>query len=172
MDHHELVGVENNKFDIVKLMYSLGTENFSTREKLIAIENVMQEQPELKLITEHYFSPGIYTRILHIPQGCLLTGKIHKEPILNIMIKGDISVLIGDEIKRIKAPYIVVSPGGSKKIGYAHEDTIWIGCHGTDETDVSKIEKRFVAQNEQEYLEYLNQNQLELFQNNLLPSGV
>ena len=54
--------------------------------------------------TEHFFSPGIYTRILHIPKGCLLTGKIHKEPILNIMVKGEISVLLGGETVRIKAP--------------------------------------------------------------------
>lgn len=113
--------------------------------------------------TEHFFSPGIYTRILYIPKGCLLTGKIHKEPILNIMVKGEISVLLGGEIIRIRAPYICVSPAGSKKIGYTHEDTIWIGCHGTDEFDLVKIEKRFVAQDENEWLEYFNKiEQLEL----------
>lgn len=113
--------------------------------------------------TQHFFSPGIYTRILHIPKGCLLTGKIHKEPILNIMIAGEISVLLGGEIQRIKAPYICVSPAGSKKIGFAHEDTIWVGCHGTDDFDLVKIEKRFVAQDENEWLSYFNDNkQLEL----------
>lgn len=113
--------------------------------------------------TEHFFSPGIYTRILHIPKGCLLTGKIHKEPILNIMVKGEISVLLGSDIVRIKAPFVCVSPAGSKKIGYAHEDTIWIGCHGTDDFDLVKIEKRFVAQDETEWLKYFNEvEQLEL----------
>lgn len=112
------------------------------------------ELSQTELITEHFFSPGIYTRVLYIPKGCLLTGKIHKEPILNIMIKGDISVLLGDEVRRVVAPFMGVSPAGSKKIGYAHEDTIWVGCHGTDETDVAKIESRFVAQNEQEWIEH------------------
>ena len=112
--------------------------------------------------TEHLFSPGIYTRILHIPKGCLLTGNIHKEPILNIMLAGEISVLLGDKIQRIKAPYICVSPAGSKKIGYAHEDTIWVGCHGTDDFDLVKIEKRFVAHDENEWLEFAGLNQLKL----------
>jgi hypothetical protein len=127
------------------------------RDKVFALEDMMREQTPLELKTEHFFSPGIYTRILHIPKGCLLTGKIHKEPILNIMIKGDISVLLGDEVKRIIAPFVIVSPAGSKKIGYAHEDTIWIGCHGTDEVDVCKIEDRFIAQDEKEWLEHIGQ---------------
>ena len=133
------------------------------RDKLNALEAEMKLEPQLNLLTEHFFSPGIYTRILHIPKGCLLTGKIHKEPILNIMIAGEISVLLGNEIQRIKAPYICVSPAGSKKIGYAHENTIWMGCHGTNDFDLVKIEKRFVAQNEQEWLEYFKEiEQLEL----------
>ncbi len=135
-----------------------------TRSELYNLETRMKNSDLVtQLTTEHFFSPGIYTRILHIPKGCLLTGKIHKEPILNIMIKGEISVLLGGEIVRIKAPFICVSPAGSKKIGYAHEDTIWVGCHGTDDFDLVKIEKRFVAQNEQDWLQYFNKvEQLEL----------
>lgn len=129
-------------------------------QKLEAVEEMMRNVVPLELKTEHFFSPGIYTRILHIPKGCLLTGKIHKEPILNIMIKGDISVLIGDEMKRIIAPFVIVSPAGSKKIGYAHEDTIWMGCHGTDEVDVHKIEDRFIAQDEKEWLEFVGEAHL------------
>lgn len=134
-------------------MCSLG--DLTERDKVFALEEMMKAETLLELKTEHFFSPGIYTRILHIPKGCLLTGKIHKEPILNIMIKGDISVLIDGEVKRIVAPFIIVSPAGSKKIGYAHEDTIWMGCHGTDEMDVHKIEERFIAQDEKEWLEYV-----------------
>lgn len=129
-------------------------QEISIRDRLNDLETEMRNQPQLNLITDHFFSPGIYTRVLHIPKGCLLTGKIHKEPILNIMIKGEISVLLGEEVKHIIAPYICVSPAGSKKLGYAHEDTIWIGCHGTDDFDLVKIEKRFVAQDENEWLKY------------------
>ena len=138
----------------------------NTREKVLSLEILMREQPQLALKVEHFFSPGIYTRILYIPKGCMLTGKIHKQPILNIMTKGDISVLIGDEVKRIVAPFVIVSPAGSKKIGYAHEDTIWMGCHGTDEQDVEKIEKHFIAQDEKEWIEYYGQMNLEFEKEN------
>jgi hypothetical protein len=129
----------------------------------LAIDNNGFGKAELKV--EHHFSPGIYTRVLYIPKGCLLTGKIHKEPILNIMIQGEISVLIGNETIRVKAPYIIVSPAGSKKMGYAHEDTIWMGCHGTDEVDIQKIEARFVAQSEEDWLDYCGQQMMQPFMN-------
>lgn len=124
------------------------------RDAVNGIEYEMWQQPQVELKVEHFFSPGIYTRILYIPKGCLLTGQIHKFPILNIMTKGDISVVLGDEVKRIIAPFVIVSPAGSKKIGYAHEDTIWMGCHRTDETDIEKIAEHFVASTEQEYIDF------------------
>lgn len=148
-------------------------QEITLKDKVKIAEAFMKQMPmanaehggRIDLITHHLFSPGIYTRVLHIPKGCYLTGKIHKEPILNIMVKGDISVVIENDIKRIKDFIIFVSPAGSKKLGYAHEDTIWIGCHGTDEQDVYKIEKRFVTENEDELeqVKFLDLKQLELF---------
>ena len=124
------------------------------REKVNALEIKMLKMPQLDLLTEHYFSHGLYTRALHIPKGCLLTGAIHKYPTLNIMTMGDISVLIGEEVKRIKAPFVIVTPAGSKKIGYAHEYTIWMGVMRTDETDIAKIEDHFVAKSDEKYIEF------------------
>ena len=124
------------------------------RQRVNAHEIEMRKMPQLDLLTQHYFSPGLYTRALHIPKGCLLTGQIHKYPILNIMLMGDISVLIGEEVKRIKAPFVIVTPAGSKKIGYAHEYTIWMGVMRTDETDIAKIEDHFVAKNDEKYIEF------------------
>ena len=125
------------------------------RDRVNALELEMRKMPQLELLTQHYFSPGLYTRALHIPKGCLLTGAIHKYPILNIMMTGDISVLIGEEVKRIKAPFVIVTPAGSKKIGYAHEYTIWMGVMRTDETDIAKIEDHFVAKSDEKYIEFI-----------------
>jgi len=52
---------------------------------------------------------------------------------------------------------------GTKRIAEALEDCVWITVHGTDETDVELIEKTFIAQTEQEYLEFKNDSQLRLF---------
>lgn len=125
------------------------------RAKIYEMEDcIKRELPPVECPITHHFSDGIYAREMFIPKGTVLTGKIHKHTNLNIMSQGELSVLTEDGIKRVKAPFTIVSPPGTKRIAYAHEDTIWTTIHATEETDVDKIEHHFVAQDEQEYLEY------------------
>lgn len=125
------------------------------RERVFALEAAMRrELPLLDLPVRHYFSHGVYARELFIPKGTVLTGKIHKFPQLNIMSQGELSVLTEQGIVRVKAPFTVVSPAGTKRVAYAHEDTVWTTIHGTTLEDVEEIEKVFIAQTEQEYLDF------------------
>jgi hypothetical protein len=39
----------------------------------------------------------------------------------------------------------MVSRPGTKRVGYAHEDTIWTTIHATEETDMEKVEKELIA---------------------------
>lgn len=126
----------------------------SDREKVIEVEALMRERPQVEIKPRHIFSPGIYAREITIPAGVLLTGKIHKYAQLNIVSKGDISVLTEHGVKRIKAPFTIVSPPGTKRIAYAHEETVWTTILATDETDIEKIEAHFIAESEREYLEF------------------
>ncbi len=123
-------------------------------EKVTLFENEMKKEKQIDLKVNHHFSKDVYARELFIPKGVILTGHIHKYENLNIMTKGDMSVLVGEEVKRIKAPFIVVSPPGTKRIAYAHEDTIWITIHGTDEKDLDKIENKFIAKTDKEWLQH------------------
>ena len=125
----------------------------STRDKVNAIEALMAQQPQVDLKVDHYFSEGVYARALEIPAGIQLTGKIHKFEQLNILAKGKMKVLVGDFYKTVEAPFIVVSPPGTKRIAIALEDCVWITVHGTHETDLELIEKTFIAQSEQDYLD-------------------
>lgn len=89
---------------------------------------------------EHTFQDGMYMRKLFIPKGSLIIGKIHKLDCLNIVAQGDISVLTETGSARVRAGYTVASPAGIQKVGYAHEDTVFINVFRTDETDVGRIE--------------------------------
>lgn len=126
----------------------------STRDRVNAIEEMMLEMPQVKMPVKHHFSQGIYGRELFIPKGTVLTGKIHKYPQMNVLMAGDISVLTENGVKRVKPPFLIVSPAGTKRIAYAHEDTVWLTVHGTEENDLEKIEKHFIAQDDAEYLEH------------------
>ncbi len=124
------------------------------RAKVYKAEEIMLKLPQVEMPVIHHFAEGVYARELHIPKDTILTGKIHKYSQLNILSKGEISVMTETGIKRVKAPFAIVSPPGTKRIAYAHEDCVWTTVHGTYEKDVDKIEEHFIAQNEAEYLEF------------------
>ena len=120
------------------------------RGKILKLEKALMDLPDsMKVDLPHrdHFSPGVYARELPIPSGTLLVGKIHKYENMNILASGDISVLTETGVKRITAPAVVVSPPGTKRVGYAHTDTVWITVHGTEERDVDQIERDVLVTN-------------------------
>jgi hypothetical protein len=129
-------------------------EGLSDIQKVSILEEEILKYPQTEIPLRHYFSHGVYAREIFIPKGTLLTGKIHKYEHLNIMSQGELSVLTQDGVVRVKAPFTVISPPGTKRIAYAHEDTVWTTIHATNETDVEKIEAYFIANTEQEYLTF------------------
>lgn len=97
--------------------------------------------------TTHHFTPGLYTRELFIPKDTVLTGKIHKTEHLNILSQGDITVWTEGGMKRLRASTVIKSKPGIKRVGYAHEDSIWITVHQnpTNEQDIKKVEARLFS---------------------------
>jgi hypothetical protein len=128
--------------------------HLSDFEKVGLIEREMLKFQQIEIPVKHHFSQGVYAREIFIPKGTLVTGKIHKYQQLNIMSQGELSVLTQDGVVRVKAPLTIVSPPGTRRIAYAHEDTVWTTIHGTDETDLEKIEAHYIAKDEQEYLDF------------------
>lgn len=112
---------------------------FDIEEKLKTCDN------QIDVPVNHYFSKDVYAREMNVPKGVFLTGKIHKFENLNILTKGEVSVLSIDGCMRVKAPYTFVASAGAKRLFYMHEDTQWTTIHGTSEKDPEKIEKIFTT---------------------------
>jgi hypothetical protein len=131
----------------------------AAQHKVLRLEREIGKLPQCELPIRHHFikSPlpvtGGYAREMTIPQGVALVGRVHKHPCINIVSKGDISVTTDDGVKRIQAPYTFVSAAGTKRAGYAHEETVWTTFHLTDETDTDKIEDALGTFTYEEYLE-------------------
>jgi len=122
-----------------------------TRAQIMRLEREMRAFEPIEIKTTHRFSDGVYAREIFIPKGCLLTGKVHKTVHLNIISQGDISVWTEEGMKRVLAPFTMVSQPGTKRVGFAHEDTVWTTIHGTHETDLEKLEAELI---EPELIEY------------------
>lgn len=121
--------------------------------KMVAAPGTTLGDNEERCPLKHTFSDGVYVRQMTIRKGTPIIGKIHKHECTNIILSGDITVVSEEGMKRIKAPYTFVSPPGVKRIGYAHEDTVWINVHSNpdNETDLAQIEERVIAKNYEEF---------------------
>ena len=145
-----------------------GKTQAQMRAEILAIEAAMMAMPEhqIEFPVTHHFSPGVYMREMFIPKGATLTGKIHKTEHLNILSQGDLSVWTESGIKRLKASSIVKSLPGSKRVGHAHEDSVWTTVHHNpdNDTDIEKIEHRlvintFCSANDSKIIDYLTSKQ-------------
>lgn len=116
------------------------------RAQIAIVEDVVKSYPQLDVPIVHHFSKSVYAREMRLQKGALIVGKIHRYENLNIISQGEVSFVSidGGEL-RVRAPYTWVASAGTKRVIYAHEDTIWTTVHGTDETDLEKIEAIFIA---------------------------
>lgn len=133
----------------------------SNRAKIDRLERILVEAGGRPIEAKHYFANGLYAREIFIPKGTVLTGKIHKTEHLNIVSQGEISVLTEAGPQRVKAPFTMVSLPGTKRVGYAHEDTVWTTIHATTETDLEKLEADLIAESHEHYLEHVSVKEIE-----------
>ena len=117
------------------------------RKSIQDLEDVISGCEQVDLPLEHYFAEGVYCRVMTIPAGVVLTGKIHATSTVNILAKGKLAVVSSDGgEKMVEAPFIYVSPPNVKKAGYAVTDCVFINVHGTHETDLEKIESEVITE--------------------------
>lgn len=122
---------------------------------ILQIEQQMLKMPQVAIPMQMHHAHKVAARQIIVPKGTELSGAIHKFTNLNVMGYGDMSFLMEDgATKRLTGYNLIVSPPGTKRIAYAHEDTLWITFFGTDETDADEIVNQFTTNSEQEYLSF------------------
>jgi hypothetical protein len=127
------------------------------REGMIKIEDEVRKLPNALIgdspeylalcPLKHTFADGCYIRELFMPKGMLFVTKIHKIKHPYFLLKGDCEILTEDGVKRIKGPFHGITPAGTKRVIFTHEDTIWVTVHTNSDNgqDLAKIEDRIIA---------------------------
>jgi len=111
----------------------------SMQEKVLALEEVMLEVPQVDCPVRHHFAPGIYAREITIPKGTVLTGAVHKTQNLAILSSGKLQLVTDDGTTIISAPHILTVMPGMKNAAYALEDSVWTNFFPTEETDTDVL---------------------------------
>jgi hypothetical protein len=139
--------------------YTLGTA-LPSRRKVVDLEDAVRAQPGSfdweeaeEALNEHYFAPGVYGRMIHMPAGLCVVGKIHKHAHLNIITRGVVRVVTEFGEDTFVGPKVWVSEPGTKRAVYVIEDTDWMTVHHnpSDTQDIREIESEVIAQSFREF---------------------
>ena len=106
---------------------------------------------------QHYYGENLYVRSLVIPAGTALVGHIHKQDRVCIIAAGEVT--FSDEFlgtKTVKAPWVGEFKAGTKTAVYAHTDTMWVACLGTDSVDKNNMVDKLVVATHEEYDTFIN----------------
>lgn len=116
-----------------------------SQQEMYELEEKLLQLPQADFQLINRFANGLYARQVTIAKGCLLTSKIHLKEHFAFILTGDISVWTDQDYQRIKAPQILITQPGTKRVLLAHEETVWVTVHATSATDVEGAERELVG---------------------------
>ena len=129
------------------LAYILG--DIQNKAYISVVRDVQQQITDnaelIDVPVEHHFAPGVYMRQMNAKAGTLVVSKMHRTEHMNILLTGSLTVATEDGIELLKAPLVIKSMPGTKRIGYFHEDSSWITVHPTRTTDLDLIEQQVIV---------------------------
>lgn len=117
---------------------------FSEKVKELVAE-IEKSPNKVDCPVNHYYGHKCYGREMFAVKGSVIVGKIHKFKTINLLTKGDITIVTEKGINRFKAPMIIESEPFVQKVGYVHEDCTWITFHGTENKNLKKIENELFS---------------------------
>jgi hypothetical protein len=129
------------------------------RTKILEFEEIIKNQPGhfegngMECPTNHHFAEGVYVREMFVPMDTVITGKIHNTEHVNILISGKMVVVTEEGQKVLTGPCTFVSPPGTKKVGWAVTDVLWMNVHPnpTNTRNLEIIEKKMVSDSFEQY---------------------
>lgn len=122
------------------------TPQINTRELANWAQTELSKLPQYVPLTKHYFADGMYCREVFRHAGVILVGKVHKKEHFYIVASGCVKMTTDTGIEVVRAPRVMVSKPGTKRIVASLEDSVCITVHRTDKTDIEEIEAELVEE--------------------------
>lgn len=100
----------------------------------------------------HYHTPDLYGRRIVVPTGVVFTTKVHKSDHIAVCLRGHITVMdeLGNKCE-VRAPDVFLTPKGTQRFIYVHEEVEWLTVHHCTEQEMDKVEKALVCETMEEY---------------------
>lgn len=120
-----------------------------SRADILAMQREMQAAcdavgaPHAPVEVEHLFAEGLYARRYPMPAGQWAVTKTHRKKHF-IVCCGDATIWVEGAMRRLVGFHVFITHPGTKRVIYAHADTLFITFHATEQTDMDEIEKDLI----------------------------
>lgn len=135
--------------NIVSFNYSYMPElvqvGIPTLDQMYEVEEKLTQLTQADFSLINRFADGLYARQVTMKRGTFLTSKIHLKEHFAFVLTGDVSVWTDQDYQRVKAPQVIVTQPGTKRVLLAHEDTVWITVHACNAKTVEEAEAELVT---------------------------
>lgn len=119
------------------------SERRITPELIEKLEGEMLRLQQGACGVRHWFVNGLYVRELTVPAGTYAIGHEQRFEHFNVFLKGCVEMIMDDGSTRVlRAPMIFIGQPG-RKIGYVHEDMVWINVFPAANRDVEALEAQY-----------------------------
>lgn len=131
-------------------------KNLSTKDKIFSAENAIAQIPGAMFgdcfPLKHSVVDGLYIREIFVPKGTLFVSKLFKQAHASFLLKGELSILTEKGLTRLKAPFHMITPVGTKRVVYVHEDCIWATVHSNPKNlkNLEQLEEEIIAKDYKE----------------------
>ena len=107
---------------------------------------------------KHFFADGIYIREMKMEKGSMVFSAIHKHSFAFFLLSGHLAISTEKGVEDFIAPCYIVTSRGTKRIGYAIEESIVVTVHKNPKNlkDIEEIDDYNVVFTWEDYEEYIN----------------
>jgi len=120
-------------------------------DQIIAIESLLKTLPQSVFDITETMIDGVYVRSIIIPEGSILTGKVHNFESIAILAYGTLALANGAEAKVITGPTIMIDEPGIKRLGKALTDCLFFTVHKYNGL-ISEAETYLSSETPEDYL--------------------
>lgn len=124
------------------------------RAAIFAFEKTLVKLPQMKFQLNHYIAGGMYARELLLPEGSIVTGKIHLKEHLCHVSCGQIIVVEEDKRYLVTGPATFMGKAGTKRVVLVLKNAVWTTFHTTTKATPKEAEFEVATNNYQYYLEH------------------
>jgi quercetin dioxygenase-like cupin family protein len=134
-------------------------------EELIENNKVLESYGNGESIVEtphalltHDFADQLYIRRMDMVAGSVVVGAIHNHKHVWFLLTGKLSIYSNGKLEDYVAPCYVVSEPGTKRLIYAHEQSIFVNVHKnpSNTENLEELEKEIVSFTEKDFKNYKN----------------